>query len=257
MITVATKPKTFIGAGYTPSDSYYDSDIQEVVDVYEIHGPLIVEGSGSLCEFVRNNALSSDPEQFGIKYAWGLSKYEMHDMFKTQDKAYEVGAAPPVHRMVKIIHHLKDARVFWGYTTGVAECKHNLIWGDFLRSEYDDYLYNFQDAKKRYLNNIIATVNAGDEEFFTEGVMEDIASSVKEHFDNIDCLELKEWCVMKGFIIADDEVIDLLRRLEDVTITKGDTEYTLGGDLHSGNLAMWQGNVVCIDFSYHALIEVY
>lgn len=258
MITVCTKPSTFIGAKYTPIDSYYDSDIQEVVDVYEITGPLIVDGSGSICEFVGNNARVDNPNQFGIKYAWGLSKSEMHNIFTTQNKAAEVGAAPPVHRMVKIIHHLKDTRVFWGYTTSVAECNHNLVYGEYLQAEYEEYCRDYEDEENRYCKKILCVIGKANPDYFSETIIEDLTNLVKEHFLNVDTLNVEEWAANKGYIIVCDRDIDeLLKCLASVLITKDcGKEYCLGGDLHSGNLAMWQGNIVCIDFSYHALMEV-
>ncbi len=260
MITVCTKPKTFIGAKYTPIDSYYDSDIQEVVDVYEITGPLIVDGSGSVCEFVGNNALIDNPEQFGIKYAWGLSKSEMHNIFTTQNKAAEVGAAPPVHRLVKIIHHCKDkdTSVFWGYTTSVAECKHNLVYGEYLQAEYEEYCLDYTDEADRYCSNILKVVGQANAEYFPDSLTEDLTDLVKGHFLNVDPLNVEEWAANKGYIIVPDRDIDeLLNCLSNIIIIKDcGQEYCLGGDLHSGNLAMWQGNIVCIDFSYHALVEV-
>jgi len=270
MITVSSKPKTFAGAKYTPEDSYYDSDIQEQVDVYVIIGNPICAGSGSLCEFLDNNAKLHDSYEFGIKYSWGVSKEEMHFMFVCQDKAHSEGAAPPVHRMVKIINHRQrvdgpetfvdgpETFVYWGYTTSVAECKHNLVYGDYLQSEYEEYCYDYEDEEKRYRDKILSAIGEGDANYFPESLVEDLTGLIEEHFLTVGPLGIEEWAANKGYVIVPDRDMDeLLNCLSNVLITKDSgQEYCLGGDLHSGNLAMWQGNIVCIDFSHHALMEV-
>lgn len=263
MITVCTKPKTFTGAKYTPIDSYYDSDIQEQVDVYEITGNPICAGSGSICEFLDNNAELHNSYEFGIKYAWGVSKQDMHNMFVYQDKAHSEGAAPPVHRMVKVINHRQridgpETFVYWGYTTSVAECKHNLVYGDYLQSEYEEYCFDYKDAEKSYCNKILKAIGEADANYFPESLAEDLTDLIEEHFQTVGRLDVEEWAANKGYVIVPDKDIEeLLNCLSNVIITKDSgQEYCLGGDLHSGNLAMWQGNIVCIDFSYHALVEV-
>lgn len=264
MITVLddTEPKTFTRAEYKPIDSYYDSDIQEQVDVYEITGDPTCLGSGSLCQFLRNNAEFHNPHEFGIKYAWGVSKEDMHAMFVYQNMAYEVGAAPPVHRMVKILNHRQpvggpQTYVYWGYTTSVAECNHNLVYGDYLHHEYEEYCYEYKDAEKSYRNKILKAIGEGDANYFTESLVEDLTGLIEEHFLTVGRLDVEEWAANNGYVIVPDEDIDeLLSRLSNITTRNDhDQECCLGGDLHSGNLAMWQGKYVCIDFSHHSFVE--
>lgn len=263
MITVSTKPKTFTGAQYTPIGSYYDSDIQTQVDVYEITGNPTCAGSGSICEFLDNNAEPHNPNEFGIKYAPGVSKEEVYNMFVYQDMAHSEGAAPPVHRMVKIIKrslHVGDTEtfVYWGYTTSVAVCHNNLVYGEYLKYDYEEYCFEFKHEKKKYLNEILSAIGKTDDDYIPNSLVEDLTGLIEEHFLTVDCLDVEEWAANKGYVIVPDRDIDeLLNCLSNVLITKDSgRQYCLGGDLHSGNLAMWQGNIVCIDFSYHALVEV-
>lgn len=260
MITVSSE--TFAGAKYAPIDSYYDSDIQEQVDVYEITGDPTCSGSGSLCQFLRNNAEFHNPHEFGIKYAWGVSKQDMHAMFVYQNMAYQVGAAPPVHRMVKIINHRQrvdgpQTYVYWGYTTSVAECNHNLVHGDYLQSEYEEYCFDCDFAKERYRKKILNAVGEADDNL-PKSLAEDLTCLIDQHFQTVDHLDVEEWAANMGYVIVPDEDIDeLLSRLSNITIRNDHgQECCLGGDLHSGNLAVWQGEYVCIDFSHHSFVEV-
>lgn len=155
----------------------------------EIPGRLINSAPDGVSAFFLDNAAEeNNPKQFGLKFFY-YSATEAYCAWKRQQLAAEVGLAPPVGKMIVLMHG--NRILHYGYQTAVANT-------DFKQSDISPKLVNELSKNLEKIN------------------------------------------------IPEDYCVDCCCTYDD----DGNPVYdsVLGEDLHQDNYAIWQGNLVCIDF---------
>ena len=262
-----TAPLTFDGMQWVPYGTYYDTELKMQVDLYHPTDDMLkrISDSGSQWAFFSNNANTEDDDQFAIKvlrhpYYGGVDKSEAFSTFQRQALAYDSGVAPPVHRMIKVMGKDKEnkPKVFWGYTTSVADSIGEYGSADGYQDEFDDWYHEktqawsaFEDLRNAYDN---LTSHCSDVTDRSEGVEAELEEMYPAHIESVE-----EYCEWRGIDLCGD----LQSSLENLDIAGTQvyheplgivyTSGCLGSDLHSGNIGIYQGNVVCIDFGYHSI----
>jgi hypothetical protein len=157
----------------------------------EIPGRLINSApDGASAFFLDNAAEEHNPKQFGLKFFYHCAT-EAYCAWKRQQLAAEVGLAPPVGKMIVLMHG--NRILYYGYQTAVA-----------------------------------------DTDFY---VSQKLVNKLSKNLEKINIP--KDYCV--DCCSTDDD--------------DGNPVYdsVLGDDLHENNYAIWQGNLVCIDFGSDSL----
>lgn len=255
------QPLTFDGSRYVPYGTYYDSEMNQQVDLYHSKDGLgYGSSSGSEWKFFHNNADCHREDQFSIKILnAGCHKYPKSHVlaaFQRQTLAHNEGLAPPALRIIKVIDKNK---VHWGYLTGRCENvgDHQGV-GDF-EEMWRDYEYD-RDQARDAMQTAIAAMQEFDSSVDgcvdTSDIEEKLQEAFYEKFPYDNYEDYIEGEV--GF-----EVTALYNSLQELDVSGtqndwgdiGDTVdcMVLGGDLHSGNMGEWQGSVVCIDFGHHSI----
>jgi hypothetical protein len=263
---------------YTPQSCVWDSDLQEWVSFYWITFRPWSDGSGAQCMWLDNNADTDDADQFGIKLTDrqvgrgdNTAKVAAYAMYQRQKLAADHDLAPPVHGMCcfKVYYaETQELQVYWGYLSCVAEVDEELPFSDDAEAAWYAEVVQPYEEKQEYIEAIRENLdNLGLTTRCVASVMGDVYNCAD--IVDPDCIDKHEWITDKaedGYFELHNGLGDLQESLNDLDIgglqndwgTIGTTfdetaGITMGGDLHAGNIALWKGRLVCIDFGFHCV----
>ena len=270
-VRVPKSAPSFPNQEFTPTSYVFDEELNEWVSIYFLSDdgfPHYTSG-GAQCVWFDNGAQQHNANEFGIKLTSinlgnSTAKIAAYAMYQRQQVAADRGVAPPVHGMCcfkwydtmnQMLH------TFWGYLSSVADTEADVSLNADSEYEYRSYVMEIE----RMAEKMDAIIEALDELDITHRQRDRIVDSIYEevNFVSIDDIpSFEEWCHDNDMEIHDLD--DLRNGLNDVSIAglqhdwspincKFDAGATLGGDLHRGNVADWQGNIVCIDFGFHCV----
>lgn len=252
-------------------------DIMGEVKIYAFSRYPRVNDSGCQTNFFRNNAKINNERQFGLKMF--NTSIEAYAAYQRQKMAAKIGLAPPVGRMVRwIIGGKRTKKVNrWGYETALADCSKNAAHRAYILSSA-----TIRKAYTRFWNDRPDLGSSLDEQgrmdHFFDIWKQEYCSCIPEEFYGI-----SEFDPEDPFYYLRDEknlrtrlaAIDLTGvQYDDISEFDGGsvpwssrhrlgTTYEvsdrarMGNDLHSGNVALWKGKAVCIDFGYHCCSSYY
>jgi len=229
------------------------------------------DDDGCQTSFFRNNAAINNAKQFGFKMF--NTSIEALAAYQRQSLAAHEGLAPPVGKMIRwVIQDTHRGRKVnrWGYETALAETSaaariqatilgcprlindyaayvrvHELKYGSIasMQSFLDFKEQDSDGADGRYFSQFsaISTTNvAGSLRMRLMSI-----SLVGTQYDNITAIydDGEKW--------SDNPRLRLGQ-----TVTAKD-EYYMSNDMHRGNLGLWKGEPVVIDFGYHIAVPEY
>jgi hypothetical protein len=256
---------------YKPTAYIFDKELNEWVSFYwmtteEYH----TNGGGTQCCWISNNAHVNNANHFGIKLTaqnlgTGNAKAASLAMYQRQKLAAEHGLAPPVHGLccVKVWNKTNNkVNIFWGYLSCRAELG-MISENPEVLAEFEVYLDECREKWDRF-DEISQMLDDTDWLSLTtqRRVLADIGDDIGiMHPDDISFFD---WCHDKGYEPLD--IGDLKYELCSLDASglqhdffpigsKYPKKSYMGSDLHEGNVGLWQGNPVCIDFGYHCLDE--
>ena len=268
------KGNTIVGAypQFRPTRTTHHPVLGRVI-VFDHNRPPRITADGSQASFYRNNAEIDNPFQFGIKIF--NTSIEAFAAYQRQKIAAQQGLAPPVGSMVRWIvpaSYMRDGKIAfsnrkvnrWGYETAVAKTdKHSTykasllacpkFLGDFFhwskQRGYDCRLS--RKAVQEYMDFVEFNYNEG---------MIDYSS-----FDLVsnDYTEDSLMYRLSKINICGTQYDNIANAVGDNAKWKSNPRLRLGqtydipdkaymsGDLHRGNIGLWRGCPVCVDFGYH------
>lgn len=267
---ITKTPPSFDGQKYSAAAYLFDKELNEWVSFYWMtQSEYSDNGSGSQCAWLRNNAHVNNKDHFGIKltgqnHGNGSAKTAALAMYQRQKLAAEHNLAPPVHGLccVKVWNkEYKRVNTYWGYLTCRAELGAIGENPDSL-AEFEVYVDELRQRWDR-LDEIEELLdNTEWVPLYTQkSIVEDIRNHLDTHPDDI---SFYEWCYENEY-----DPLDIGSLKEDLLAldakglqhdffpigSKYPSHSFMGGDLHESNVALWNGNPVCIDFGYHCLGE--
>jgi hypothetical protein len=243
-----SKVFSFENALFSPVSSYYDETLgEEVADYGELVLTFTQFTEGTVALFIYNNAEPHNDLEYGIKvFDYGTEKdckEEAYNSFIRQKAAAKEGLAPPAHFMVRVT---KKGRVCYGYTTSVADYTQYVLLPEVEASGmYDDYVICFEIDKKEAINN---TTRITQIDSFNS--LHEVADNLLAELEEINPMDFDAWACYNEYDIVD--TYQLQSKLEAVQVSIDGREVYLGGDLHSGNIGYYKGDLVCVDFSHHS-----
>lgn len=273
---------------FTPTRTY-KHDILGRVSVYEIKNPfLLSDENGCQTDFFTNHAEVGNRKQFGIKLF--RTSIEAFGAFERQSIAAKKGFAPPVGTMIQ----WKCGRWSrWGYQTCLADCciEAQLV----ARVLCHDEALELYDAWKNHpLSGAVGTLENNINEFLRDGSMNLMYTKEYKRKDesllNRDwriSYETGSWMPRYNIehLYTDSSKSKLRLGLRSISCTglqydnlwelhddgnysfarnrrlmlgkkwKRKDRCTLGGDLHTANVGLWNGKPVCIDFGFHCVVN--
>ena len=264
IVKVATKPTpSFPKQKYVPDQYLWDDELKEWVSFYWLSRNWDSDASGAQCFWLDNNAQVNNSDEFGIKITsqnLGESKAKSaaFAMYQRQRLAAEEGLAPPVHGMCCFRYYNKvfnEVRTYWGYLSCRADTE-SIEMDNDVRNEFDEY-YREQQYKWQKLDEVESLL-------YDMGVGSAVLNNIKEDIgEHPDSLDFHDWCLdneREEYYGFDD----LKESLQNLSICGLQNDYRpigetyaccrgMDGDLHSRNIAMWNGDLVSIDFGYHCV----
>lgn len=239
------------------------------VKIYEFTKYPSPDGDGCQTSFFTNNANVDNPRQFGLKLF--NTSIEAFAAYQRQELAAEEGLAPPVGTMIRWIIRKRIGNKIqtynrWGYETCIADTskyarqKANILGSPTISKWYSDWM---KDNHPRATILSISTVR----EFW----------DIVEEYDYVDAFaplnEIADPQSIRHRMMEIDLVgtqYDDISSVDDVglgawknprlrlgqTVEEDDGIY-MSNDFHNGNIGLWRGNAVCIDFGYHICCEGY
>jgi hypothetical protein len=255
---------------YKPTAYIFDKELNEWVSFYWMtKEEYNTSGGGTQCSWIKNNAHVNNANHFGIKLTaqnlgTGNAKTAALAMYQRQKLAAEHDLAPPVHGLCCVkVWNKTDNKVFtlWGYLSCRAELGVIGENPDAL-AEFEFYLDECREKWDRF-DEISEMLD--DTEWLSLSTQREVLANISNDLGtHPDDLSFFDWCHDNDYNPLDigdlkDELLSLdASGLQHDFFTIGskypDGSY-MGGDLHEGNVGMWQGNPVCIDFGYHCLNE--
>ncbi len=262
---------SFEGEKYKANAYLFDEELNEWISFYWITAEEYnTNGGGTQCTWIKNNAQVNNEAHFGIKLTAqnlgsGNAKAASLAMYQRQKLAAEHGCAPPVHGLccVKVFSKVaKKVVTFWGYLSCAAEL------GGI--GENPDALYEFQEyldkcrEKWEKLDEIESMLD--DTNWISGRTQNRVMDFLREETEceHPDDISFYDWCMNSGYNPLDIGYLqDKLSELDSYSLqhdffpigSKYPKGSYMGSDLHEGNVALWNGNPVCIDFGYHCLAE--
>ena len=244
------------------------------IKVYDIGKYPNPDGDGCQTSFFRNNAEVNNPNQFGLKMF--NTSVEAFAAYQRQTLAAREGLAPPVGVMVRwIVKNHKGRTVNrWGYETCLADVSEHArkcaqIRGcPIVGKAYGEFYMAYTDGNNRCRPYSKHSVEA----FF-----EELNTMQYDDPNAIDPYSSMSTSVGEGSLrsrLMDISLVgtqyDNLASIYDMgeswsengrlflgsTVTEDDDMY-MSNDLHRGNLGLWQGSPVVVDFGYHIACPEY
>jgi hypothetical protein len=237
------------------------------VKVYDIGKYPTPDGDGCQTSFFRNNAETNNPNQFGLKMF--NTSVEAFAAYQRQNLAAREGLAPPVGVMVRwIVKNHKGRTVNrWGYETCLADVSDHArkcaqIRGcPIVGKAYAEYYMAYTDGNRRCRPFSKHTV----EDFF------EFLSDYDQYDGPIDAYSSMSTSVGEGSLrtrLMEISLVgtqyDNLASIYDMgeswsasgrlflgSVVCEDDDMYMSNDLHRGNLGLWMGNPVVVDFGYH------
>jgi len=241
------------------------------VKVYNIgkYPPII--SSGCQSNFFSNNAEMNNPTEFGIKMF--NTSIEAYAAYQRQSLAAREGLAPPVGLMVRWITKNHKGRTVnrWGYETCIADVsgyaqmyaqirgcpKMIKAYNDLLKWHTNNSRYVRPKAKKHVTAffNYLSDYESYDGENDAYSSMSSSVGqgSIRTRLMDISIVGTQYDNLAEVFDMG-EEWNERLRLGQ--TVTEDDDMY-MSNDLHRGNLGLWMGNPVVIDFGYHIACPQY
>lgn len=219
-------------------------------------------GEGCSATFYLNGAEPDNPNHFAIKIF--NTSVEAFAAFERQSLAAKDGLAPPVGHMAQFVYRTRNGRFRnrWGYTTCVARTdeasKHKALilsspaitklFNDFcdsrgLRVAFGSNLN--RESAKAFIDFLECGYFEGDHNFSPFILANDVVTD-GSLIDRLSQIDLS--CTQYDNLMDEDWGNDRLT-LGSVYLAKD--EVSMCNDLHMGNIGLWQGKTVCIDFGYH------
>jgi hypothetical protein len=247
--------------------SIENHDIVGKIKIYEFKKFPTPNGDGCQSSFFRNGAKVNNPNQFGIKVF--NTSIEAFAAYQRQRLAAKEGLAPPVGVMVRwIVRATVKGSVQtynrWGYETCIADTSDNavnlamLLGSDIIRNDYENFMQGYSPRGHLYSpSSVRAFWEMVDEHFNELGY--DFHNAL-EDADDVDCLRARLSIIdISGTQYDDISSVDDIgsaawknNRLRLGEVIEPEDDMYMGGDLHCGNIGMWNDHPVAIDFGYHS-----
>lgn len=226
------------------------------------------DDDGCQTSFFRNNAEIDNPKQFGLKMF--NTSIEAFAAYQRQSLAAKEGLAPPVGKMIRWIVKNYHGRTVnrWGYETALADTSsaariEATIYGcPRLTREYHQYIFEMEKEdcalSMDHFLEFKEEECPGDGRYFSSfSAMSgsNVAGSIRMRLIEIDLIGTQYDNIAA---IRDDGMAweDNPRLLLGVKVTIYD-DMRMASDLHRGNLGLWMGSPVVIDFGYHIAVPEY
>jgi len=241
------------------------------VKVYDIGKYPTPDDDGCQTSFFHNNAEVDNARQFGFKMF--NTSVEAFAAYQRQTLAAKAGIAPPTGKMIRWIVKSTNGRTVnrWGYETGIADCspiariKATILSCPQVTRWYTDYVHSnnlkmfsansmemfldhaegeaYENANGRYFDSFSCASNTTVDGSLRVRLMQiDLTGT---QYDNLASV-MDDGCVW-----ADNIKLRLGQK-----VTAND-DMMMANDLHRGNIALWKGNPVVIDFGYHIAVPEY
>lgn len=217
---------------------------------------------GCSATFYLNGAEPDNPNHFAIKMF--NTSIEAYAAFERQSLAAKDGLAPPVGHMAQFVYKMRNGRYRnrWGYTTCVARTDERSRDKAFILSSpaitklFNDFCdahglsVEFGDNLNRgsvfaFIEHLNSGYNEGQHNFSPSSMANDVVTdgSLIDLLSQIDIS-----CTQYDNLMEEDWGND---RLTLGSVYLESDEVSMCNDLHMGNIGLWQGKTVCIDFGYH------
>lgn len=244
---------------YKPSH-FYTHPIMGKVAVYHESKYRGITGSGCSADFFLNGAKPDDENHYAIKLF--KTSVEAFAAFQRQTLAAKEYLAPPTGHMVQFVMRNKNrTKNRWGYTTCVARIdEHSVRKAIVLASGLITNLYHryclFYNLAPKMDEQSLADFSYYMNDSFDEGEQNlggfgDLANRM------IDCGSLLD--MLSDIDISAtqyDGDYDYETDRMKLGNARGVSEHAMCHDLHSGNIGLWRGNPVCIDFGHHIVSTI-
>jgi len=240
----------------------------KVFDIGEYPTP---DDDGAQTSFFTNNAKVNNSRQFGLKMF--NTSIEAFAAYQRQTLAAKAGLAPPTGKMIRWIVKSHNGRTVnrWGYETAIADCSPNarrkasILSCPQITSWYTHYVAKYREkmfspsSMEAFLENteMEAHRNANKRTFdqFSCASTTSIKGSLRKRLMEIDLTGTQYdnivACMDDGESWHDNA---RLRLGEKVT---AEDDMMMSNDLHRGNIGLWKGKCVAIDFGYHIAVPEY
>jgi hypothetical protein len=250
------------------------------IDNHEILGKVKVfnigkyptpDDDGCQTSFFTNNAKVNNSRQFGFKMF--NTSVEAFAAYQRQTLAAERGLAPPTGKMIRWIVKSYNGRTVnrWGYETAIADCSPNarrkatILSCPQVMRWYTDYVRTNRckmfsaSSMEAFLDHAESEgyENANGRLFsqFSCANATSVHGSLRKQLMDID-LTGTQYDNLAEIYDDGESWQDNARLRLGQTVTVGDY-MVMSNDLHRGNIALWKGNPVVIDFGYHIAIPEY
>ena len=265
---MAKKSKAYPRFSPTRIDNH---EILGKVKVFNIGKYPTPDDDGCQTSFFTNNAEVNNPRQFGFKMF--NTSVEAFAAYQRQTLAANAGLAPPTGKMIRWIVKSYNGRTVnrWGYETALADCsiparlKATILscpqvtrwYADYVRkngykmyskSSMDAFLEHaetecYENANGRFFSQFSCASITSVEGSLRQRLMG--VSIIGTQYDNLTAIN------DDGGMWEDNPRLRLGH-----TVTQDDDMY-MSNDLHRGNIGLWKGNPVVIDFGYHIAVPEY
>jgi len=248
-----------------------------MVKIYDIGKYPTPDDDGAQTSFFTNNAKVNNAKQFGIKMF--STSIEAFAAYQRQTLAAKAGLAPPTGKMIRwIVKRITDGRTVnrWGYETAIADCsddarnKATILSCPQITSWYGAYVRRFgytmysSHSMLRFLDDTDTEerINANEITFsqFSCASATTVKGSLRKQLMKID-LTGTQYDNVVACVDGWNESVDewqgnnpRLRLGEKVT---AEDDMMMSNDLHRGNIGLWKGKCVAIDFGYHIAVSEY
>lgn len=229
------------------------------------------DDDGCQTSFFRNHAEVNNAKQFGFKMF--NTSIEAFAAYQRQSLAAHEGLAPPVGKMIRwVIQDSHRGRMVnrWGYetaladTTPAARVKATILGCPRLTNDYAAYVrvhglkQGSAASMESFLNFMEQDSDGVDGRYFSQFSAisnTNVAGSLRMRLMNISLIGTQYDNITA---IYDDgkQWKDNPRLRLGQTVT-ADDDYMMSNDMHRGNLGLWNGEPVVIDFGYHIAVPEY
>ena len=226
------------------------------------------DDDGCQTSFFRNNAEINNARQFGLKMF--NTSIEAFAAYQRQSLAAKEGLAPPVGKMIRWIVKNYHGRTVnrWGYETALADTSsaariEATIYGcPRLTREYHQYIFEMEkeDCALSMDHFLVFKEEEcpGDGRYFSSFSAisnSNVAGSLRMRLMEIDLIGTQYDNIAA---IRDDGMAwEDNPRLRLGIVVLGKDDMRMASDLHRGNLGLWKGAPVVIDFGYHIAVPEY
>lgn len=246
-----------------------DHPILGLVKVYDMGKFPSTDADGSQTSFFRNHAEVGNAKQFALKIF--NTSVEAFGAYQRNALAAEEGLAPPVGLMVRWVVKNRHGRIVnrWGYETAIADtsstarCKATILGCPRIYREYREYVSVFDCtmfspiSMDKFFVFKEEELTADCESFSKYGAMTQtcVDGSLRMRLGEIDLTGTQYDNLAP--IVDDGVKWESNPRLRLGQTFHADEYIRMLNDFHSGNLGMWNGKPVVIDFGYHICAPEY